>query len=115
MPTGPRRHDETQDDLDTVTQTRPEEKTKKPRLFRVLVHNDDYTTREFVVHVLYSVFHMGEQDAVQVMMHVHNNGVGVAGVYTKEIAETKIHKVENLAREHEYPLCLTMEPEEDND
>lgn len=86
-------------------------KTKKPPMYKVLLHNDDYTTKEFVVMVLQSVFHHGETDALKVMMHVHSNGVGVAGVYTYEVAETKIHKTTQLARSFEYPLQLSMEPE----
>lgn len=86
-------------------------KTKRPPLYKVLLHNDDYTTKEFVVMVLQSIFHLGEVDANQVMLHVHNNGVGVAGVYPYEIAETKIAKTLQLARRYEYPLQLSMEPE----
>jgi ATP-dependent Clp protease adaptor protein ClpS len=86
-------------------------KTKRPPMFKVLLHNDDYTTKEFVVMVLQSIFHLGEVDANQVMLHVHNNGVGVAGVYPYEIAETKIAKTLQLARRYEYPLQLSMEPE----
>lgn len=85
-------------------------RTKKPPMYKVLLHNDDYTTKEFVVMVLQSVFHLGEGDAVRIMMHVHSNGVGVAGVFTHEVAETKIHKTMQLARAYEYPLQLTMEP-----
>ena len=96
----------------TATETLPEKKTKKPKLYKVLFHNDNYTTRDFVVAVLREVFHKSESDAVTIMMHVHNRGVGVAGVYTYEIAQTKIQIVERLAKEHEFPLRLTMEPEE---
>jgi ATP-dependent Clp protease adaptor protein ClpS len=78
----------------------------------VLLHNDNYTTREFVVAVLREVFHRTENDAVRIMLHVHHHGIGVAGVYTYEVAETKIRTVEALARQHEYPLRLSMEPEE---
>ena len=95
-----------------VTKTKSEKKLKKPRMYKVLLHNDDYTTREFVVEVLKGVFHKSETDAVQIMLHVHNNGVGVAGVFTYEVAETKIRTVEHLARRYEYPLRLSMEPEE---
>ena len=102
-------------DAETVTEVKPQKKLKRPRLFRVLLHNDDYTTREFVVHVLNTVFHLGEQDAIRVMLHVHHNGVGVAGVFTREVAESKIERVERLAQEHEFPLRLTMEPEEEED
>ena len=102
-------------DAGTVTEVKPQKKLKRPRLFRVLLHNDDYTTREFVVHVLNTVFHLGEQDAIRVMLHVHHNGVGVAGVFTREVAESKVERVEQLAQEHEFPLRLTMEPEEEED
>lgn len=95
-----------------VTRTKSEKKLQKPRMFRVLLHNDDYTTREFVVEVLRSVFHRSESDAVTIMLHVHNNGTGVAGVYTREVAETKIRTVESLARRYEFPLRLSMEPED---
>ena len=86
-------------------------KAKRPPLYKVLLHNDDYTTKEFVVMVLQAIFHLGEVDANQVMIHVHQNGVGVAGVYPFEIAETKIAKTLQLAKRYEYPLQLSMEPE----
>ncbi len=88
------------------------EKTKKPPLYKVLLHNDDYTTKEFVVMVLQGIFNKDEGQAVRIMMHVHSSGVGVAGIYTHEVAETKIAKTMNLARSYEYPLQLTMEPTE---
>ncbi len=103
-----------ENDAGTITEVKPEKKLKRPRLYRVLLHNDDYTTREFVVQVLHTVFHLGEQDAIRIMLHVHHNGVGVAGVFTREVAETKIRRVEQLAREQEFPLRLTMEPEEED-
>lgn len=93
---------------ETVTDTR--QKTKKPPMFKVLFHNDDYTTMEFVVSVLISVFHHSEASAFRIMMHVHQNGVGVAGVYTKEVAETKVAQTIAAARKHEYPLEVTIEP-----
>jgi ATP-dependent Clp protease adaptor protein ClpS len=98
---------------ETAVITRPKaaRRVKEPRLYRVLMHNDDYTTREFVVEVLRTVFHKPEAEAVQIMLHVHNNGVGVAGVYTFEVAEMKVRTVETLARQREYPLMLTIEPE----
>jgi ATP-dependent Clp protease adaptor protein ClpS len=86
-----------------------EEKVEEPPLYKVLLHNDDFTTMEFVVWVLESVFRMPEQQAIQVMLNVHLRGSGVAGVYTYEVAETKVEKATNLAREHEYPLLVTME------
>ena len=87
-------------------------RTKKPPMYKVLLHNDDYTTKEFVVFVLQSVFHRSEVDAIGIMEHVHNHGVGVAGVYTFEVAETKVTKTVQLARAHEYPLQLSIEPTE---
>ncbi len=101
-------------DAGTITKVKPDTKLKRPRLYRVLLHNDDYTTREFVVQVLQVVFRLGEQDSIRIMLHVHHNGVGVAGVFTREVAETKIQRVEQLAREQEFPLRLTMEPEEED-
>lgn len=86
-------------------------KTKRPPLYKVLLHNDDYTTKEFVVMVLQAVFHKSEVDANQIMLHVHENGIGVAGVFPYEVAETKIAKTLALARRYEYPLQLSMEPE----
>jgi ATP-dependent Clp protease adaptor protein ClpS len=78
-------------------------------MYKVLLHNDDYTTMEFVVYVLQGIFHHTEADAMQIMLHVHKNGIGVAGVYTREIAETRIAQVETLARRHEYPLRCSMD------
>ncbi|HBQ14528.1 MAG: ATP-dependent Clp protease adaptor ClpS [Sandaracinaceae bacterium] len=103
------------DDDGVITETKRETHVKKPRMYRVLVHNDDYTTREFVVEVLQVVFHHSETAAVRIMLHVHYNGVGVAGIFTREVAETKVEKVEHMAREREYPLRLTMEPEDDEE
>ncbi len=87
-------------------------RTKKPPMYKVLLHNDDYTTREFVVWILTSVFHKNETDALAIMNHVHTQGVGVAGVYTFEVAETKVEKTLGLAKANEYPLQLTIEPSE---
>lgn len=103
-----------ENDAETITKVKAEKKLQHPRLYRVLLHNDDYTTREFVVQVLRMVFHLGEQDSIRIMLHVHQNGVGVAGVFTREVAETKIQRVEQMAREQEFPLRLTMEPEEED-
>ena len=85
------------------------EKVEEPPLFKVLLHNDDFTTMEFVVWILESVFNMAEEQAIQVMLNVHLRGLGVAGIYTYEIAETKVEKTTALAREHEFPLLVTME------
>jgi len=92
-----------------ATETR--KKTQRPTLYKVLFYNDDYTTKEFVVSVLQSVFHHSELEATQIMMHVHNTGVGIAGVFTYEVAETKAEKTMALAREFEYPLRVTVEKE----
>jgi ATP-dependent Clp protease adaptor protein ClpS len=98
-------------DSGIVTEQKSGTQTKRPPLYKVLMHNDHYTTREFVVDVLRTVFHKSETEATQIMMHVHINGVGLAGVYPREIAETKIKTVQQLALEYEFPLLLTMEPE----
>ena len=87
-------------------------RTKKPPMYKVLLHNDDYTTKEFVVMILETIFQKSESEALRIMMHVHNNGVGVAGVYTHEVAETKAVKTMNLAQAHEYPLQCSLEPTE---
>ena len=105
-----RPQEEREDGVSTVT--RPEKKLKRPTLYKVLFHNDDYTTREFVVFVLQTVFYHDEATATRIMWLVHTTGVGVAGVYTHEIAEMKARKVESLARESEYPLRVSVEPEE---
>ena len=94
----------------TDTRTRTERRLKKPKLYKVLLHNDDYTTMEFVVWVLVSVFNMPEEQAIQVMLNVHLRGTGAAGTFTYEIAEMKVEKTTSLAREHEFPLLVTMEP-----
>ena len=86
-----------------------EEKTEEPPLFKVLLHNDDYTTMDFVVHVLESIFNMPEDQAIQVMLNVHVKGIGVAGVYTYEVAEMKVARTTAVAREQEFPLLCTME------
>lgn len=96
-------------DSDVVTETK--QTTKKPPLYKVLFHNDDYTTMEFVVSVLVTVFHHSEAMAHTIMMHVHTKGFGVAGVFTREIAETKVARTVALARKNEFPLELSIEPE----
>jgi len=97
-------------ELDEAPVGESEEKTEEPSLFKVLLHNDDYTTMEFVVWILESVFNMPEEQAIQVMLNVHLRGIGVAGFYTYEVAEMKVEKTISLAREQEFPLLATMEP-----
>ena len=99
-----------QSELDQAPVAESEEKTEEPSLFKVLLHNDDYTTMDFVVWVLESVFNMPEDQAIQVMLNVHLQGIGVAGIYTFEVAEMKVEKTIALAREQEFPLLATMEP-----
>lgn len=94
-----------------LTETRPDLESSTPRMWRVLLHNDDFTTQEFVVWVLETVFHKPGAEAFEIMLHVHHAGIGVAGVYTKEIAETKVAATERLAEQHEFPLRVSMEPE----
>ena len=98
----------TQREAGVTTRTR----VKKPPLYKVLLHNDDYTTQEFVVWILQTVFHHDETTATRIMLHVHQNGIGVAGVYGREIAETRAARTEQLARSHEYPLRCTLDEEE---
>ena len=87
-------------------------RTQKPPMYRVVLHNDDYTTKEFVIMILQSVFSRSESEAIRIMTHVHNNGCGIAGVYTYEVAETKATKTVNLAKAYEYPLQCSIEPTE---
>ncbi len=83
--------------------------TREPRLYKVLLHNDDYTTMEFVISILETVFHKSPPDAAEIMLNVHNKGVGIAGVYTREISETKVSIVHELAKKNEFPLRCSME------
>ena len=96
-------------DVGIVTKTKP--KTKKPSLYKVLLLNDDYTPMEFVVHVLQRFFNKDINEATEIMLHVHQNGVGICGVFTFEVAETKVTQVIDLARQHQHPLQCTMEKE----
>jgi ATP-dependent Clp protease adaptor protein ClpS len=98
---------------DQVGDVLTESKTKleKPKLYKVLLHNDDFTTMEFVVFVLEYVFQRSEAEAFAIMLNVHNNGVGVAGIYPHDIAYMKSHKTMNLAKAREYPLLCTLEEE----
>ena len=91
--------------------TKKKIKTKKPKLFKVVFINDDYTTMEFVVRVLELIFHKSPAESAAIMLRVHNNGQGVAGVYTREVAETKVEQTMGWARQDGHPLVVTMEPE----
>jgi ATP-dependent Clp protease adaptor protein ClpS len=94
------------------TQTRTKPKTKKPSLYRVLILNDDYTPMEFVVLVLEHFFNKSREEATRIMLHVHNNGVGVCGIFPLDVAETKVTQVMDLARQHQHPLQCTKERED---
>jgi len=90
-----------------VVKARP--KTRKPAMYKVLMLNDDYTPMEFVVHVLERFFQKSREEATRIMLHVHRRGVGVCGVYTYEVAETKVTQVMDFARKHQHPLQCVME------
>ena len=90
-----------------VVKTKP--KTKKPSTYKVLMLNDDYTPMEFVVHILERFFKKSRQQAIHIMLHVHQRGVGICGVYTYEVAETKVTQVMDFARQHQHPLQCTLE------
>ena len=96
---------------DLLSGSRIEERLQTPRLWRVLLHNDDFTTQEFVVWVLETVFQTDAAEARAIMLHVHHSGIGVAGLYTRDVAETKQKATQNLAEQQEYPLLVTVEPE----
>lgn len=99
----------------TLAETQTEQDVRPPRMWRVLLHNDDYTTQEFVVWVLESIFHRPRAEAFAIMISVHQSGVGVAGIYTYDVADTKVKATQKLAEEHEFPLLVTMEPEPEPD
>lgn len=116
--TRPRMSDDPNDDdrqeegggsVGTLTRTSP--RTKRPSMYKVLMLNDDFTPQEFVVWLLQSIFHKKTDDAVEIMLHVHHHGVGICGIYTYEVAETKVAQVLELARRNEHPLQCTMERE----
>jgi ATP-dependent Clp protease adaptor protein ClpS len=94
-----------------IPKTKTAKKVEKPPLYKVLLHNDDYTTMEFVVSVLQAVFHHDKQQAERIMLHIHHRGVGVAGTYPWEVAEAKAEKAMGLARASDFPLLCTVEPE----
>jgi ATP-dependent Clp protease adaptor protein ClpS len=93
----------------TLIATRTKTQSKRPSLYRVLLLNDDYTPMEFVIHVLERFFNKDTEQATRIMLHVHQNGVGECGVYTYEVAETKVTLVMDFARQHQHPLQCVME------
>ncbi|MCB9990063.1 MAG: ATP-dependent Clp protease adapter ClpS [Rhodospirillales bacterium] len=100
-----------QPDRQTGLLLKPRPKTKKPSMYKVLLLNDDYTPMEFVVHILERFFGKNRQEATDVMLHVHRRGVGICGIYTYEVAESKVQQVMDFARTNEQPLQCTMEKE----
>ncbi len=96
-------------DVGVATRTRVQ--TKKPSLYKVILLNDDYTPMDFVIHILQKFFRMPIEDATQVMLHIHTKGVGICGVFTYEVAETKVGRVMDFARKHQHPLQCTLEQE----
>lgn len=96
-------------DYDEQLITKTRRKMKPPQSYKVLLHNDNYTTMEFVVFILETVFKKSLEEATQIMFHVHEYGIGVCGSYSFEVAETKVESVHGLAEQHEYPLQATME------
>ena len=95
-----------------VEKTESKTKLERPPLYRVFLHNDDFTTMEFVVFILQTVFSHGESDAIRIMLNVHREGIGLAGVYTYEVAEMKVDKVTSIAQANEFPLLCTMEEDD---
>jgi ATP-dependent Clp protease adaptor protein ClpS len=102
-----RKHGEDGPGTGVVVKAKP--KTKKPSMYKVLMLNDDYTPMEFVVHILERFFNKSRQEATRIMLHVHRRGVGICGVYTYEVAETKVTQVMDFARQHQHPLQCTLE------
>ncbi len=97
-------------DCDTAVISESDHQVARPRAYKVLLLNDDYTTMEFVVMILMDVFYHNEEQAVEIMLNVHRSGSGLAGVYSYEVAETKAKKVTVLARENNFPLRCALEP-----
>ena len=109
MGNGDRTRRGTEEGPGTAVITRPKPQAKRPNLYRVLLLNDDYTPMEFVVHVLERFFTKSREDATRIMLHVHHHGVGECGVFTYEVAETKVTQVMDFARKHQHPLQCVME------
>ena len=96
-------------DVGTGVVTKAIAKTKKPPMYKVLMLNDDYTPMEFVISLLERFFHKNSEQATQIMLHIHRRGVGICGVFTYEVAETKVNQVVDFARKNQHPLQCTME------
>ncbi len=105
------RRDDQNDGPEKGVAVKARPKTKKPSMYKVLMLNDDYTPMEFVVHVLERFFNKSHEDATRIMLQVHQKGVGVCGVYTYEVAETKATQVMDMARQHQHPLQCAVEKE----
>ena len=106
---GPEKRDDNPNDGQTGVILETRTKTKKPSMYKVVLLNDDFTPMEFVIFILQSFFQKSLEEATTIMLHVHQNGVGICGVYTFEVAETKVSEVMDLARQHGHPLQCTME------
>ena len=102
-------------DSQVLERTKTKKKLKQPPLYKVLFHNDDYTPMEFVVLLLMQIFTRSEVDATQIMLHVHNSGIGVAGLFPFSVAETKVSESMAAAEKAQYPLLVTMEPADDGE
>lgn len=111
QPSTPQKGPEHEDERETDVLLKPRPKTQKPAMYKVLILNDDYTPMEFVVHVLERFFAKTRQESTDIMMHVHRKGVGICGVFTYEVAETKVAQVMEFARANEQPLQCTLEKE----
>ena len=108
-------NDDGKSDGETGVLTKTKPKTEKPPLYKVMLLNDDYTPMEFVIHVLERFFNKNHDDATRIMLHVHQKGVGVCGVFTLEVAETKATQVMDLAKQHQHPLQCVVEKDDDDD
>lgn len=111
---GGQRRDGDDADFEVGIATKSRRKTKKPAMYKVLMLNDDYTPMEFVVHVLERYFSKSSEESTRIMLHVHQRGVGVCGVFTHELAETKATQVMDLARQNDHPLQCTIEKDGDD-
>lgn len=98
------------EETESTVVTRPKTRSKKPQMYKVILHNDDYTSMEFVTEILETIFHKPPVIATQIMLQIHKKGSGICGVYTRDVAETKVKQVEERAAENGFPLLCTMEP-----